>query len=232
MLTDDARPCAQEVIKFCELPPAEGWLELPAGFVRRCGALLRGLLVLYDANLIDTGDGLARAVFEAAVTGVWLLGELDARSERLIRGFRDELGALAKANRGLYQPVLDSLCESMEKMFGDSRGKRMPNVKDRMAPDIERHHLRYKEISSRTQATLVSAALHSGQVAHPFSDGYVPYSAFLTATLALATRAKMGLSYDRLYNLAFALAALNDGASATPILDPLPPGTVIVRPED
>jgi hypothetical protein len=230
MRTDDARPCTEEVIKFCQLPPANGWLELPAGLVRRCGELLKGLLALYDAGLIDTGDGLARAVFEAVVTGLWLLEDLDKHSEALVRDFRKQLGSLANELPEIYQPQLDDLIAWMEETFRDSRGKEMPRVNKRMADEVRGHYLRYREVSARTHATLVSATLHSARESQYFSDGYVPYSGFLAAMLAISVRFKMGLPSERLANIGAALAAINDGVTPWPVPDPPPADTVVRRP--
>jgi hypothetical protein len=80
MLDRKVRQLMQEVLEVSE--PSEGLeLELEPrdkailGFLKDARRMLKGLLVLAGSDLDDTGDGLARSMFEHAATAGWLAAD-------------------------------------------------------------------------------------------------------------------------------------------------------------
>jgi hypothetical protein len=185
-------------LSFPELPErlAEG-LRLAGGFLMRSGRLLTGLMALEDADCIDTGDGLARAIFEAVATGMWLLDDLENGAMRLNQAWLWQLELLAPDVPEFWGRWLEPHRTRMIEVYGEAVPRQLPAMKARLPAALKGHYFRFAETSARNHASLLTAVLAIGDDPRHFEAGYVPYGAVLTASLGSLVHHRLGTGLER-----------------------------------
>jgi hypothetical protein len=176
---------AQAVIEFCRYGPDDpGDLTFAFKLMHRCGRQLQALIVLEQPKCLDCGDGLSRSIFENAVTGLWTIPTPAKHAERLVRSFRRELALIAEQGSDFYTKMLERVDSWMDQQYGDHKGKAPPAFEQHLPPGAASHYFRYREVTARTHASVLSAELGSVGTSQTYEQGYLPVSSFITALVA------------------------------------------------
>lgn len=167
-LPPERRALIAEFLELAE-PPAGMFGELmmtfrpdillAEGLLQRACRYLRASLALDDANLLDVADTQARAIYEYAATGIWIL-EDRANFEMFTRAHLRHLRLVDEVFPQFAEEFLGATKELLQQEFGSDEEVRLIPLEQRLPASLRQGlYFLYRDLSERVHPTLLSAML-------------------------------------------------------------------------